>query len=357
MNMMLLPPSNHILPPANDENRNKIPNPKEFLVRKESLIQHEKQISVDPISVKESSAPKFNDTSLLPLPLPPSKTKFLSMSLPSSATSSPMSKQKKKKLKNRCHPSPSPIDPLSRQHSLALTRLNQLRENHLRRSKSCGEGRTTAPSDEFDMWFKVNNGVGVSFRRNEGKTGGDHGQNKVSVEGVDHGYEEKFKCGALCLFLPGFGRGRPVRPRKEGIGKEVEKEMGHVISRTVSLEKFECGSWTSSAIVMDNVGVGHDEDSGSLFFDLPLELIRSRDNDSDSPVTTAFMFGDKERKGVLKTSNTTNTARKSQESSSRHVRFSTSSPRSNPTSPTSCITPRLRKARDDFNAFLEAQSA
>uniref|UniRef100_A0A803QF64 Uncharacterized protein n=1 Tax=Cannabis sativa TaxID=3483 RepID=A0A803QF64_CANSA len=48
-------------------------------------------------------------------------------------------------------------------------------------------------------------------------------------------------------------------------------------------------------------------------------------------------------------------ARKSNDSA-RHVRFSTASPQSFPASPT-CITPRLRKAREDFNAFLEAQSA
>ncbi|GFS43056.1 hypothetical protein Acr_00g0083320 [Actinidia rufa] len=238
MNKMLLPPSNHILPPADYETRNKIPNPEEFLVRKESFIQQEEQISVDPISVKES-APKFNGMSLLPLPLPPSKIKFLSTSLPNSATSSP---KKKKKSKNQCHLSPSPIDPL--------------------------EGRG------------VSNGVGVSFRRNEAKAGGDHGQNKIGIEGVDR------------------GQGR------RGLENKWKRKWD-VISRTVSLEKIEFGSWTSSAIVMDNVGVGHDKDSGSLFFDLPLELIRSTVNDSDLPVTTAFVFGDKERKGVLKTDNTT----------------------------------------------------
>ncbi|CAL5410599.1 unnamed protein product [Camellia sinensis] len=334
-----------------------------MLVKMGSL-QQERQISVDPISLIESAYPRLElppppvittpkvTRMLVPPPLLPAKAKF-SVSLLGSTTSSPRLSLLKKKWKNPVQPSsPLAFDPLSRRHSVALTRLAHLQEKHLRKSKSCGEGRATAPSDDFDLWSSKVNGD-----EHEAKTDDEHKSGKTMAKP----YDEEFKCGALCLFLPGFGRGKPGRPRKD-VEKEitgidspstgdsrhsVKKEMAQVISRTVSLEKFECGSWTSSAIVMDNEEEG---DSLNHFFDLPLELIRTSANDADSPVAAAFVFDKDHRKGVLKTR-----GRKSHDSS-RHVRFSTSSPGSHPTSPTSCITPRLRKARDDFNAFLAAQS-
>ncbi|KAA8537156.1 hypothetical protein F0562_029618 [Nyssa sinensis] len=322
------------------------------LVKRDSL-QKEKQISVDPISLKESAscelvlppvvttAPKANAMSFPPT-LPRAKPKFFSSSLPGSATSSPRfsSTMLKKKWRNQGQA----INSLARQHSVALTNLSRLRESHLRRSKSCGEGRACAPSDEFDVWLNRVNSNGDDYS-SPCKT-----EAKIKMDGLKNGKEmddprdEKFKCGALCLFLPGFGKGKPVRARKD------EMEMEHVVSRTVSLEKFECGSWTSSAIMKDNEEKG---ESGNLYFDLPLELIRTSVNEAHSPVTAAFVF-DKDQKGVLK--KITSRGRKSQESS-RHVRFSVSSPTSNPSSPSTCITPRLRKAREEFNAFLEAQSA
>ena len=161
------------------------------------------------------------------------------------------------------------------------------------------------------------------------------------------GNQVDFKCSAVCLFIPGFGKAKPVRPRKT----EAMVMGNNVISRTVSLEKFECGSWDSSSIIAD-----HDEDGDSmnLYFGLPLESITNLGNDAHLPVSAAFVFDNKDIKGVLKNGSTPTraTGRKSHESS-RHVRFSTSYP----ASPASCITPRFRKAREDFNAFLEAQSA
>ncbi|XP_059656463.1 uncharacterized protein LOC132303272 [Cornus florida] len=333
-------------------------NPK-MLVKKASL-QKEKQISVDPISLRDYVNPrlvlppvvttrKLDGASVLP-PLLPAKPKFLSTSLPGSATSSPRfgSGTLKKKWKNSSQVSSLSINPLFRQHSGSLYHLAQLPESDFRRCKSHGEGRASAPSDEFDMWLTKVNGTGhdedrhcSSMCRTEVKTDGPKRGEDMDCN------EEKFKCGALCLFLPGFGKGKPVRARKEGA------EMAHVISRTVSLEKFECGSWTSSAIMN-----GHNEDdrdSMNHYFDLPLELIRSGVNEAHSPVRTAFVF-DKDLKGVLKKGRSRATPRKSHESP-RRVRFSTSSPASHPASPAACITPRLRKARDDFNAFLEAQGA
>ncbi|CAN1225809.1 hypothetical protein LINGRAPRIM_LOCUS1020 [Linum grandiflorum] len=165
-------------------------------------------------------------------------------------------------------------------------------ETHLRRSKSCAEGRSSGV-DELYVWFK----------------NPDKPDAKSSSSGTKkRKEEEEFKCGVLCLYLPGFGGGKvkPVTERKEEV----------IISRTMSLEKFECGSWASSGII----------------------------NGED-------------RKGVLKKMNGSTTPnRKSSEESSlaRQVRFSRSA--SNPSSPATCITPRLRKAREQFNAFLEAES-
>ncbi|KAL5843037.1 hypothetical protein ACOSQ3_013640 [Xanthoceras sorbifolium] len=330
----------------------------QMLVKKESL-EKEKQISVDPISLRE---PSFNlmlppvvtsrrDATTVPLPpiLPPAKPKFLSYSFPSSATSSPRfsSILLKKKWKSESQASPRQVDNLIRQHSAANSRLSSLQESLFRRSKSCGEGIVSASSDEFDLCL---HDKPIDIECNK-VSSGSFSKAKVNKDIQKTGkkmdsHDEEFKCGALCLFLPGFGKGKLVRPRKE-----EDVVMENVISRTVSLEKFECGSWASSAIVHD-----HDEDGDStnLFFDLPLELIKSNVNDAHSPINAAFVF-DKDRKGVLKSGSSRSTARKSHESA-RHVRFSVSSP-TYPASPASCITPRLRKAREDFNAFLEAQSA
>lgn len=344
-----------------------------ILDKKESL-QSEKQILVDPISLRESAnmhpmmypvttGPKLEVMSV-PLHhlLPPAAKGSKSMSM-SSTFSSPRFDltftKHKKKYKNHG----GAVSPLARQHSVALGNLERLRESHLRRSKSCGEGRARQPSVDFDLWSSINRADNLQMdnetevkvdKREEGKT-------TFHKKGGE--YEDKFKCGA-CLFLPGLGlgKGKTVRARKE---LEDERGMAHMdsVSQRVSLEKFECGSWRSSAII------NYEEDgdtTSNLFFDLPVELIRcSSLNDTESPVTTGFVFDNKDhhRKGVLKSTTTSSGSgqpRKSHEScnSSRHVRFSTSSPTLFPASPTSsCITPRLRKARDDFNAFLEAQSA
>ncbi|KAK2635065.1 hypothetical protein Ddye_029857 [Dipteronia dyeriana] len=338
----------------------------QMLVKKESM-EKERQISVDPISLRE---PSFNlmlppvvtsqrDVNTVPLPpmLPPAKHKFLSCSLPNSATSSPRfsSILSKKKWKSESQASPRQVGKLVHQHSVANSRLSLLQENLFQRSKSCGERRVSAPSaNEFDLCLNKPNAIEFknvscgSFSKAE-MINKDI-QKSTSSKKMDS-HDEEFKCGALCLFLPGFGKAKAVRPRKEEELVVASAVIENVISRTVSLEKFECGSWASSALVND-----HDEDGDSmnLYFDLPLELIKSNLNDAHSPINAAFVF-DKDRKGVLKTGSSRSMVRKSHESP-RHVRFSVSSPTC-PESPASCITPRLRKAREDFNAFLEAQSA
>ncbi|XP_007048029.2 PREDICTED: uncharacterized protein LOC18611620 [Theobroma cacao] len=342
------------------------------LEKKESL-QKEKQISVDPKSLREPSMgeisfnmmlPPINappgDTAVpLPPPLLPAKHKFLSCSLPNSATSSPRfsSFLSRKNLKNESQASPRQVDKLVHKHSSAAQYHQALqKDNQFWRSKSCDEGRTCAPPDELDdLWLYNANALQYKNKHHGhgtliSNTNVNNDIRHKSSKNMDNNNEDDFKCSALCLFLPGFGKAKPVRPRKP---ESVVME-NNVISRTVSLEKFECGSWASSTIIPDH---DDDGDSMNLYFDLPLELIENLGNDAHLPVSAAFVF-DKDIKGVLKNGSTSTraTGRKSHESS-RHVRFSTSSPTSYPASPASCITPRLRKAREDFNAFLEAQSA
>ncbi|CAK7335963.1 unnamed protein product [Dovyalis caffra] len=327
------------------------------LIGKEGM-EKEKQISVDPISLRESSRREASFNFMLPpvstaptpdllSPVLPSKSQLITCSLPNSICSSPRFSftMLKKKWKNESHASPRQIDNMAGRHSSAHAPLAARQEIRLQRSKSCAEGRTAAPADELDLWFTRPN----ASRSDDGP----HGHFVTDASQEDHitgenmdPIDDGFKCGALCLYLPGFAKGKPVRPKKE----EVKADLGNVLSRTVSLEKFECGSWASSAIIND-----HEDDSMNLYFDLPLELIQTNSNYATSPVAAAFLF-DKDRKGVLRSCSTRAAPRKSHESS-RHVRFSTSSATSHPTSPTSCITPRLRKAREDFNAYLEAQSA
>nr|VDD14903.1 unnamed protein product [Brassica oleracea] len=175
--------------------------------------------------------------------------------------------------------------------------------------------------------------------------------------------EEDFKCSAFCLSLPGFGKQKPVRsPKSEDspIKKKTIKASSFsnsAVSLSASLEKFECGSWAStSALAREN---------GRLYFDLPVEMIKCGSGgggDVQEPVSLGFFF-DKETgspalRSVLKTSLSVRQQRGSVEMSpQRRVRFSTTSSVSCPTSPRSCITPRLLKARDDFNTFFAAQNA
>lgn len=317
--------------------------PKVILEKKDSM-QNERQISVDPISVRESADLPTLSVPLHHLLLPPAASgKFVSCSLPSSASSSPRfeltSAKQKKKYKN-----PQPSN-LSRQHSVALGNLERLRENRMQRSKSCGEGRACQPSADFDVWSS--SGSGYQQRYNESEVKAERREEvkpRLQKKGGDEA-DDKFKCGA-CLFLPGLGKGKTVRARKE-------VEHIDIASQRASLEKFECVSWRSSAMI-NYEDDGDGDATSNLFFDLPLELMGcSSASDTDSPVTTGFVFDNKDhhhRKGVLKSTTAAAAAHESC-NSSRHVRFSTSSPSS------PCITPRLRKARDEFSAFLEAQSA
>ncbi|KAK7386603.1 hypothetical protein VNO78_26937 [Psophocarpus tetragonolobus] len=291
-------------------------------------VHKEKQIVVNAVSQEESC--DVNTT--LSTSQPP-KPKFPSLSLPNSANSSPSTLMKK--LKHRSKGSPCQASTLKHHYWLQAM--------HLRRSKSCGEGRVSrSPSEEFDLWWVKPSAVEhdnmnhSSFSKTEATT-----ESLVSGKNVEtHEDEEGFKCSALCLYLPGFGKAKAVKTKE---GSEIEGGV-NAISRTVSLEKFECGSWASSSLFNEIEG----DRMNSSYFDLPLELIKCSDNDVHAPITSAFVF-EKELKRIPKTGSSVK--------SHHHVGFSTSSSTSKPASPASCITPRLRKAREDFTTFLEAQSA
>lgn len=98
--------------------------------------------------------------------------------------------------------------------------------------------------------------------------------------------------GALCLFLPGFGKAKPVRAKnraEEYQPSPAEPTQNNiVISRSVSLERFECGSWASSTIVAEpkNNNKEDGDSSTNLYFDLPLELIQTSGNDANSPMSS-----------------------------------------------------------------------
>ncbi|ESQ52099.1 hypothetical protein EUTSA_v10017016mg [Eutrema salsugineum] len=177
-----------------------------------------------------------------------------------------------------------------------------------------------------------------------------------------YGEEEEFKCNAFCLSLSGFGKQKPMRsPKSED--SSIKKKMIKVssfsnssVSLSASLEKFECGSWASTTALTQG--------NGRLYFDLPVEMIKCGGGDMQEPVSSGFFF-DKETRGlalrsVLKTSSSLSGRQQrvsAETSPQRRVRFSTTTSVSCPTSPRSCITPRLLKARDDFNTFLAAQNA
>ncbi|WVZ23641.1 hypothetical protein V8G54_002185 [Vigna mungo] len=81
--------------------------------------------------------------------------------------------------------------------------------------------------------------------------------------------EEGFKCSALCMPLPGFGKTKPVKARKR------ETQMHTVnpvlsLSKPTSLEKFERSCLVSQVRVHENEG----DNSISSYFDLPSELFK-----------------------------------------------------------------------------------
>ncbi|CAD5167350.1 unnamed protein product [Musa acuminata subsp. malaccensis] len=334
----------------------------------DSPVEKEKQITVDPLSLKQLADVRGNrisdggsaasEVKFLPPPVLV-RPKLVSCSLPSSALSSP---KKWNYLDDQEPPVPARFAWADQKASL-------------RRSKSCGEGRSSSPSVEFidilsrrPSIHQPDDGVHVVDHDTSDDDSKEETPQPVHAQLED----DQFKC--WCLFLPGLSH----RKKQVILQQASQAQSGHLqlrkvvpqgfqdaresaakgristVSKAASLEKFSCGSWSSSALL----GIDGDDDGGHSYFDLPLELIKSCHDDADSPVRTAFVF-DKDLKGVLKKSTSNLASRKSHASSSnRHVRFSTSAPTSYPASPSStCITPRLRRAREEFNALLAAQNA
>ncbi|MED6121036.1 hypothetical protein PIB30_026248 [Stylosanthes scabra] len=318
------------------------------LVKKSS--KKEKQTLVDLMSLKDSSIkhgffetylPSFG-TTMASLPPQPLKKKFRSHSLPNSPNSSPgiHSVMFKKNIKLGILESPCQASNLT----LKDHRLQQ--EIYLRRSKSCGERQPYEPSDEFDLWPLKSSIVEHANRSHLNQIqsinvdriiSNDSHDNFSKGELLDRSLsscedslelesEEGFKCNALCLYLPSFGKSKQLKARKKGQAME-----GAIVSKRVSLEKFECGSWASSTLFHEIEG--RDSKSSSTYFDLPMELIKWNANDVDAPISSAFVF-EKNHNSFLKNVSSRTSYLASQET-----------------------TPSLRKAREDFNAFLEAQSA
>ncbi|KAG2301855.1 hypothetical protein Bca52824_030506 [Brassica carinata] len=314
---------------------------KKILVKQASMMHSEREISMDPKSIRSlsfSGSLKRNDSfdmvllpamspprdldAPMPLPLQPVRTKSVSRNLPNSTTNSP------------------------KQRSGLMRALKGKEQDSswsasFRGSKSYGS-TSKKLSLKNSFFTKTESNKSVS-------------NNNTLRDG--------FKCNALCLYLPGFGKAKPVRSSRKDDSSSFTRttttttssSSSVTISRTVSvresttttisvrasMEKFDCSSYASES--------GGEEGRGHSF-NLPSELIKSGsgENDHDDPVSAAFVFDkepiEKEIKGVLKMSGSKNS--RSMDSPVRQVRFSTSP----------AISPRLLEATKNFNTFLEAQA-
>ncbi|KAL9234963.1 hypothetical protein vseg_009771 [Gypsophila vaccaria] len=270
--------------------------------------QNERQISVDPISLQESKTVRQASFRLVspptvtpnngpgfspPVPSPPSTLNFVSSSVHSSASSSPQSTSRIKKIwkgQNDHNKSSSRRNRSGSQSTVDDTHLVMLDTNQ-RKSQSFGEGgRSSTHTDDFNLGLGKSHtnkprGGRVQSKPPLGPSGEDRLSHMKKSKSKDQGYpEDGFKCGKLCLFLP-KGKGKPVRSISGASSAHVSiPSDAQAISRNASMERFECGSWTSSL---------HEDDSGdtaNLFFDLPMEMLRCSVSDMQSPVTAAFVF-------------------------------------------------------------------
>jgi len=326
-------------------------------------FQKEKQIMVDPLSLKNSPIKQMynqettklptiittTSTILHPPTLQPPKLRFLSLSLPNSVNSSPRFDSIK-----RSKPGSPDTQCQESTNNVTTTLQDLLQEARFGKSKSCGDGRESASLEEFDFdqWLTKLSTKELekwewhygTFTKTEHVKESPKNVVKQMKTTTPH---DGFKCNSLCLFLPNFvGKIKPIKIRKE-----VSEKVVATMSRNVSLENFECGSWASAAMSHEIDG-----DSNNSYFDLPLELMKYGSViEVDSPISASLAYEKDQLKGVLKNGSARGSARKS-EVSPRHVRFSlsSSSSPSYPASPAFCISPRLRKAREDFNTFLAA---
>ncbi|KAG8075439.1 hypothetical protein GUJ93_ZPchr0006g41520 [Zizania palustris] len=305
-------------------------------------MDKERQIPVDPVSLRHLgmvadedsplSAPSVLTEVVVQSPmLPPlRRPNFVGASLPCSATSSPVHRAAEKREEPvAVVPTPSPtaaLRALSRQHySVALAHhvAAPASAPALSRSSSRAEGRSMVPHDEDA----------------EHKPIADH--------------DDSFNCSALCMFIPGFSKKKPASAAAAvAVVSNMQRQQSgerrrSSLSRMASLERFECGSWSPPP----PVAPAHEVAKTSCA------------DDTEAPVKMAFVFDHDEPRGILKKSASSrqeSASRPSTSSQQRHVRFSTATAASCPTSPcptSPCVTPRLARARAEFNAFLqEAQS-
>jgi hypothetical protein len=324
------------------------------------LTVKERQIPVDPASLRRLGMVADEDSPLSapsvltevvarssPLKPPLRRPTFVGASLPCSAASSPVHgagvakwEEQDQQQAAATHSPTSALRSLARQHSAALARLVAAPPSALSRSASRAEGRTMAPHENEDH----------------------DGDPKLLTA------EDGFTCGALCMFIPGFSRKKPAAfgAARTAVSSMQRQPSGlrprrSSASRVASLERFECGSWSPPPPPEPVVATHDAADCHAM----EVAKTSCAGDDAEAPVKMAFVFDGEPpasatMKGILKNSSSVrlDSARPST-SSQRHVRFSTAvaadALASCPTSP--CITPRLARARAEFNAFLEAQSA
>jgi hypothetical protein len=260
----------------------------------------------------------------------------------------------------------------------------------LSRSKSCGEGRSSEPSNALDVLSRKANterlGSGASLIDKFTQVSTRHYRDDNGFEPPKLSTAGNFKCNVFCVSLPGLSsKKKPMQGRSEShsssnsvesdnISKnnmyipDLETNAGpatrpSVISKVASLERFDLS--ISSDIFIDC----SDERHGSSYFDLPMELIGSSEDDTDLPVNSAFLFENDHKTGRRKKkSNSSSIAsdKTSYEMPSRrsnNSRTSSSSKVSNASSMRSsrslhssaCVMPKIIK-REELDALLEAQS-
>uniref|UniRef100_A0A0D9WZ53 Uncharacterized protein n=1 Tax=Leersia perrieri TaxID=77586 RepID=A0A0D9WZ53_9ORYZ len=288
----------------------------------------ERQIAVDPFSLRQFSRLNID----MPLPIPsvsvdhpaphrPPLFAGASASVPCSAATSPRGRVSAAAPPTRWDAHLAVVAPASSSKAMAMAPPRAA----MSRSRSCagaGVGAVEAEmeDDEFDVILS-------SFERNaiapqrwgsdvplisaaveDGTRGGRHGRRRRRAK--RGAAAAPFTC---CLYLPGLAR-RAAKPPPtaaerasssssppptfRGGGGGVESDPGTARpSLAVSLERFDCGSCSTSS----RSGL----EASSSYFDLPLELILEcngdGDGEADLPVHAAFMFdSDGIRKSVLK---------------------------------------------------------
>ncbi|KAF3330130.1 hypothetical protein FCM35_KLT05461 [Carex littledalei] len=258
----------------------------------------------------------------------------------------------------------------------------------LSRSKSCGEGRSSEPSEALDVISRKASterlGSGASLIDKSTHDSADDYRNDSGFEPPKASTAGNFKCNAFCMYLPGLSKKKPMPVRSESQLSSYSAESDNiyrdnfykpdldanatpsrpsVISKVASLERFDLSS-VSSDIIIDCWNERH---GNSSYFDLPMELIDSGENDTDLPTNSAFVFENDRRAGRRKkksSSSRINSSKTSYEMSSRrsnNSRISSSSKVSDASSMRSscssaCIAPKVIKTREKLKALVEAQS-